>query len=710
MTLPAGMKDFSTVVYQAIQKNHAAEEHIISSERHYLLHVSPYETKVGGKRGAIIVMLDYTEQLAAESEVRQNREILLSIMNNSTSIVSLKDMKGRYEFVNRRFEQFFEVGMESVLGKTDAQLFPRKLADDFRTKELDVARKKSVLEFEDHLDLSAEKERILHSVRFPLLNEDGEVYSICTQATDVTDQKHAEDQLRLAARVFDRAGEGVIITDPNQIILTVNGAFTRMTGYTAEEAIGKTPSLLSSGKHSKDFYRDLWECLLTKGWWQGEMWNKRKNGEIYLEWLNINAVRDPNGEIINYVGAFSDISVVKESQRRVEFLATHDELTALPNRSLFLDRLRQAIAHADRNGNTFAVLFADLDNFKVVNDSLGHAAGDELLKEVARRLRNCVREPDTVARFGGDEFALMIEGAGALEAEMTAQRISDSMVQPYLIGRQQLYPGASLGICLYPSDGEDAETLLKNADSAMYKAKDGGRNTHHFFTEELKQAADERLKLETGLRGALAKKELFLVYQPQWDIASKRMVGVEALARWKHSGELIPPSKFIPLAEKIGLMNPLGEWIAETACKQMASWVEKGYDIPQISINVSGNQFKLGHVPAMMLHLLSHHRLDAHRVMLELTESVLMENIESIQRVLLELKALGVKISIDDFGSGYSSLTYLRKLPINELKIPREFIMDIEANLDDRSITQTILAMSQTLGFSVVAEGVETGG
>jgi len=708
LTLPAGMKDFSTVVYQAIQKNHVVEEHIYSSERHYLLHISPYETRLGGKCGAIIVMLDYTEQFAAESEVRQNREILLSIMNNSSSIVSLKDMKGRYEFVNRRFEQFFDVVKEKALGKTDAQLFPRKLADDFRNKELDVARNKSVLEFEDHLDLSAEKERILHSVRFPLLNEKGEVYSICTQATDVTDQKHAEDQLRLAARVFDRAGEGIIITDPNQKILTVNDAFTRMTGYTAEEAIGKTPSMLSSGKHSKEFYRDLWEKLLSRGWWQGEIWNKRKNGELYLEWLNINMVRDPKGKVINYVGAFSDISVVKESQRRVEFLATHDELTALPNRSLFLDRLRQAISHAERSGNTFAVLFADLDNFKVVNDSLGHAAGDELLNEVARRLRNCVREPDTVARFGGDEFALLIEGAGALEAEMTAQRISDSMVQPYLIGRQQLYPGASLGICLYPNDGGDAETLLKNADSAMYKAKDGGRNTHHFFTEELKQAADERFKLESGLRGALAKKELFLVYQPQWDIASKRMVGVEALVRWKHSGELIPPSKFIPLAEKIGLMNQLGEWIAETACKQMARWVAEGYDIPQISINVSGNQFKLGHVPAMMLHLLSQHRLDANRVMLELTESVLMENIENIQRVLLELKALGVKISIDDFGSGYSSLTYLRKLPINELKIPREFIMDIVDNLDDRSITQTILAMSQTLGFSVVAEGIET--
>ncbi len=708
LRLPLGMKDFSGIVHEAVNSNVQMEEHVFSNERHYLLHVSPYETKIRSSRGAIIVMLDYTERLAAEREVRKNREILLAIMNNSTSIIALKDLAGRYEFVNQQFERFFQVSAANMIGKTDAQLFSRKMADDFRTKELEVVRKKSVLEFEDHLMLTSDRERFLHSVRFPLLDADGEVYSVCTQASDVTEHKHAEDQLRLAARVFDRAGEGIIVTDPQQKILTVNEAFTQMTGYTSDEAIGKTPALLSSGKHDKEFYLDLWNRLSSHGWWQGEIWNKRKNGEIYPEWLTINAVRDTQGQIVNYVGIFSDISIVKESQRKVEFLATHDELTGLPNRTLFLDRLRQAIAHAERSDDTFCVLFVDLDNFKVINDSLGHAAGDDLLKEISRRLRDCLRGPDTVARFGGDEFALLIEDANVADAEMTAQRIAESLLHPHLIGRQNVYPGASIGICMYPNDGTDPETLLKNADSAMYKAKDGGKNTHHFFTEELKQAADERLKLETGLRSAIAKKELSLVYQPKWDIASQRMIGVEALVRWNHADGDIPPSKFIPLAEKIGLIEQLGEWIAATACKQMAEWSKKKYPIPQVSINISAEQFKRSNIPALMLRLLSQHRLDANRVMLELTESALMEDIESIQQVLLELKALGVKISIDDFGTGYSSLAYLRKLPINELKIPREFIMDIDNNEDDESIARTILVMAQTLGFSVVAEGVET--
>lgn len=708
MRLPVGMKDFTAMIQESIASNRPIEERIFSNERQYLLHVSPYETKVRGNRGAIIVLLDHTERLAAEYEVRKSRELLLSIMNNSASIVSLKDLAGRYEFVNHQFETLFNVTYDQVLGKTDAQLFPRKLSDDYRTKELEVVRTKRVLEFEDQLTFGADQEVFLHSVRFPLLAEDGEVYSVCTQSTNITESKHAQDQLRLAARVFDRAGEGIIVTDPHQKILTVNVAFTQVTGYEASEVIGKTPSILSSGKHDKDFYSNLWTHLSSDGWWQGEIWNKRKNGETYPEWLTINVVRDQIGNVANYIGIFSDISIVKESQRRVEFLATHDELTGLPNRSLFLDRLRQAIAHSERSLNSFSVLFVDLDNFKVVNDSLGHAAGDDLLKEISGRLRNCVRVPDTVARFGGDEFALLIEDATVSEAELTAQRIAESLLKPFQVGRQNLYPGASIGICMYPEDGTDPETLLKNADSAMYKAKDGGKNTFHFFTDELKQAADERLKLENGLRGAIGRKELFLVYQPKWDTSCKRVVGVEALARWKHGENMIPPAKFIPLAEKIGLIEPIGEWIATTALKQIAEWKKKGLDIPQVSINISADQFKRGNIPAMMLRLLSSYRLDASHVMLELTESALMEDIDAIQQELLELKALGVRVSIDDFGTGYSSLAYLRKLPIHELKIPREFIVDVGHNPDAQAIAKTIIAMANTMGFDVVAEGVES--
>ncbi len=704
-----GMKEFSTVVHEAIVNNRVSETQVFSNERHYLLHVSPYDTKIRGHNGAIIVLLDHTERLVAERDMRKNREILLAIMNNSTSIIALKDLAGRYEFVNREFEKFFGLKSEEVLGKTDAQVLSRKTADDFRAKELDVVRLRTSLEFEDHLMFSNGQERFLHSIRFPLLTEDGVVYSICTQSTDVTEHKRAEDQLRLAARVFDRSGEGIIVTDAHQKILTVNNAFTQVTGYESEEAIGQTPRLLSSGKQDGLFYKSMWTHIETHGWWQGEVWNKRKNDEIYPEWLTINAVNDPEGNVINYVGIFSDISVVKESQRKVEFLATHDELTGLPNRALFLDRLRQAIAHAERGVDTFAVLFIDLDNFKVINDSMGHAAGDDLLKEIAARLRDCVRGSDTVARFGGDEFALLIEEATVAEAEMTAQRIADAMLRPHPIGRQNVYPGASIGICLYPNDGLDPETLLKNADSAMYQAKDGGKRSHHFFTDELKRIADERLKLETELRGAIERNELFLMYQPQFDISSRRLVGVEALARWQHPTEgLILPSKFITLAEKSGIIDRLGEWIAATACKQMAEWVATGVPIPRVSINVSPYQFRRSNVPALMLRLLSQYNLNPHHVMLELTESALAEDIEQAQQMLQELKSLGIRLSIDDFGTGYSSLSYLTKLPIYELKIAQQFVTDIANSEEAVAIAKTILVMAQTLGFSVVAEGIET--
>ncbi len=709
LRLPPGMQDFSPSIRQAIETNRVVEAPVFSSERHYLLHVAPYDTKLRGNHGAIVVMLDHTERLAAEREVRKNREMLLAIMNNSTSIITLKDLSGRYEFVNHQFETFFDVDADKVIGMTDAKVMTRKMADDFRAKELDVARQRKPLEFEDHLVFPSQGDRFLQSMRFPLLTEDGVVYSICTQSVDITEHKHAEDQLRLAARVFDRAGEGIVVTDAKQVILTVNEAFTNVTGYSAEEVIGKTPGVLASGKHNEEFYLDMWTRLKSQGWWQGEVWNRRKNGEIYPEWLTVNSVKDTEGRTVNYVGIFSDITIVKESQRRVEFLATHDELTSLPNRALFHDRVRQAIARSERTEATFAVLFIDLDNFKVVNDSMGHAAGDDLLMEIARRMRECVRGSDTVARFGGDEFAMLLEGASVADAELTARRIAEAMERPHLIGRQSLYPSASIGICLYPNDGRDVETLLKNADSAMYQAKDGGKNTHHFFTDALKLAADERLKIESGLRDAVEKKQLLLLYQPQIDIVSGRLIGVEALVRWQHPEEgLIPPLRFIPLAEKNGQIDLIGEWVASTACHQMASWVTQGYNVPRVSINVSAEQLRRTNMPALMRRLLSHYHLDATRVVLELTESALAENAERVQLMLRELKLLGIQLSIDDFGTGYSSLAYLRRFPLDELKIDKSFVTDIGQNLDDRAIAQTIVVMAQTLGFKVVAEGIET--
>jgi len=711
MRLPPGMQDFSSRIDEAIEANRTIEESIFSNERHYLLHISPYEKTIkAGARGAIVSLMDHTERMAQERTIRESRERLLAIMNNSTSIITLKDLAGRYEFVNAKFEKTYGLTSHEVIGKTDAQVFSAKVADDFRAKELEVIRRQQPIESEDRL-FFAEGDCYLLTVRFPLFGADNVVQGVCTQSTDITARKHAEEQLRLAARVFDRAGEGIVVTDAEERILTVNDAFSTVTGYTAEEVIGKTPAILNSGKHPKEFYEEMWVALKNQGWWQGEMWNRRKNGELYPEWLSINTVCDAEGKVLNYVGIFSDITVVKESQRRVEFLATHDELTTLPNRGLFLDRVRQAIARARRQRTPFGVFFVDLDNFKIVNDSLGHHAGDEMLKEVALRLRECLRAADTVARFGGDEFALLIEETSPTEADMTARRIGDAMLRPMSLAGQTVHASASIGISLFPDDGEDAETLLKHADGAMYQAKESGKRTHQFFTSDLKKAADERLQLETGLRRAIEKNELFLMYQPQIDIATGALVGVEALVRWQHPDHgLVPPLKFIPLAEKTGLIDHVGEWVADAACRQLATWLAQGHDMPRVSINVSPEQLRRMHVPNSIRRLLDHYRLDAGRLTIELTESALMADPDQAQKMLRDLKALGVALSIDDFGTGYSSLSYLRRYPLDELKIDRSFVDEVATNPDDRAIAQTIIAMAATLGLSVVAEGIETQG
>jgi two-component system, chemotaxis family, CheB/CheR fusion protein len=708
LRLPPGMQDFSALVHEAIRADQPTEESIFSNERHYLLHISPYQTVKPGFRGAVICLMDHTERLGQERIIRESRERLLAIMNNSTSLISLKDLAGRYEFVNRQFERTFGVEIADVVGKTDAQIFTDKIVKDFRAKELEVIHHQQAVESEDTL-LRADGNRHLLSIRFPLFSIDNVIQGICTQSSDITERKHAEEQLRLAARVFDRAGEGIVVTDAHQNILTVNDAFTQVTGYRADEVIGYTPALLKSERQTRDFYLDMWEALKEKGWWQGEIWNRRKSGEMYPEWLTINTVHDSEGKVTNYVGIFSDITVVKESQRRVEFLATHDDLTALPNRTLFIDRVRQAIARNDRHKDVFAVFFVDLDNFKIINDSLGHAAGDELLKEIGAQLRQCVRGADTVARFGGDEFALILEETDIGGADLAARRIFDALSRPVNIAGHSIYVGASIGIAFYPNDGGDPETLLKNADSAMYQAKAAGKRIHQFFTTDMKTAADEYLLLTNGLRRAIESDELFLMFQPQYALAGDRLIGCEALIRWRHPERgVIMPGTFIPLAEKSGLIHHLGDWVADAACRQLAGWVAQGLASPRLSFNVSAEQFRRPNLPTTLKRLIARYHIDASWLTVELTESALMHDPDQSLRLLRDLKALGVALSIDDFGTGYSSLSSLRRFPIDELKIDRSFIDGVGKNPDDRAIARTILAMADTLGLSVVAEGIET--
>jgi two-component system CheB/CheR fusion protein len=704
--LPPGMSDFSAAVVRALQSSTMVEEPLFSNERHYHLHVSPYETAIPGSHGAIITLVDNTEQLALDREVRENRDRLLSIMNNSTSIITMKDLAGRYEFVNHQFEQVFRKSAADVIGKTDAQIFTPRIADEFRAKELEVARRQKPIEYEDHIPLH-EGDRYLLAIRFPLIGADQIIYGICTQATDITARKKAEQQLQLAARVFDRSSEGIVVTDADQRILTVNDAFTKVTGYTSQEVVGKKPRMFKSGRQGPEFYQAMWESIITQSWWQGEIWNRRKNGEIFPEWLTINAVHDADGNVINYIGLFSDISVVKESQQRVEFLATHDELTGLPNRALFLDRVHQMVARAQRQQINFSVLFIDLDNFKVVNDSLGHSAGDQLLKEIARRLGDCVRTVDSVARFGGDEFAMLIESATISEAELMAQRIGSELAKTICIAGEDLVASASIGICMYPEDGDTAEILLKNADAAMYQAKEAGKSMYRFFTADLKLAADDRLRIESSLRQGIKHGELELFYQPLIALDDGHLAGIEALVRWNHPEQgLLLPERFLPMAEKSQLIEQISEWVLNRACQQLASWEKYGSQVPRLSINVSAEEFRRGRLAALLSRQLNLHELSADRLAIEITEPALMHDTEH-QR-LKALKELGVHLSIDDFGTGFSSLTCLRLYPVDELKIHTSFVADIVDSADARTIARTVIAMAQSLGMQVIAEGVET--
>ncbi len=705
--LPQGMPDFTTLVKQVIREGRPVDQPLNSISRHYALHISP-KVSPKGIRGAIVLLVDDTELHAAQQIVATSEQKLMAIMNASPTLSSMKDTAGRYLFVNQKFEAEFGVEAREILGKTDRQVFGGRMADTFREHDLEVLRTNTQLELEE-LATTPRGERTLHSIRFPLFGEDDVAYAVCTQSADITDRKHAEDQLRLAARVFHNSGEGILVTDAQARILTVNEAFKQVTGYSESEAIGNTPAMLNSGKHSPEFFEEMWKSIDKKGWWQGEVWNRRKNGELYPEWLTINCVRDADGQVVNYVGIFSDISLVKQSQQRIEYLATHDELTGLPNRMLYMDRLNIAIKKAERTGNKIAVLFVDIDNFKLINDTMGHDVGDILIKQVADLLKVCTRAGDTVSRFGGDEFTIIIEASGPEEVVAGAQRIVDTLSQPHMLRGEQVFTTASIGISLYPDDATDGQTLLKNADIAMYRAKERGKNSFQFFTGELKVTSHERMYLINELRQALGNQAFYLVYQPQINMESGRLTGVEALLRWDHEERgLIPPDKFIPLAEEVGLIGAIGEWVLNAVCRQIVAWRTTGSNPPRIAINLSPYQFRKAHVPSLIKRTLAAHRIEPNCLALELTEHALVDDTDYMLQMLNELKDLGVHLAVDDFGTGYSSLSYLKRYPINEIKIDRSFVDGIADDANDRAIARAIIAMADVMGMQVVAEGVET--
>lgn len=517
-------------------------------------------------------------------------------------------------------------------------------------------------------------------------------------------------RLRLLETVFQRNPAAIMITDRDGRIVAVNPAFVRLTGFCAEEVLGRTPAMLKSGRHEAAFYGEMWRKLLADGEWSGEIWDRRKDGTHYPKWLSISAVRSgEHGPVTHYVATFNDLSLSKVAEERIRALAYHCPLTGLPNRLLLKDRLQHALANARRGRSGLAVLFVDLDHFQYVNDSLGHAVGDQFLTEIAGRLNVCIREIDTVARVGGDEFVIVLENLrDKADVVAIAGKIRAALTRPIQVGARPLHASASLGIALYPEDGEDADTLMRNADTAMYQAKAQGRDTHQFFAPHMNDHVRERLDLENTLRQALERDEFELFYQPIVDLRNDMLVCAEALIRWRRPDiGLVAPDKFIPIAEETGFIVEIGEWVLQRACRDFAAWRAQGVSPPRFSVNVSPRQFRQPGLSARIRAILAAHDVAALELDLEVTEGALMDRPEIAARILGELKAMGVGIVIDDFGTGYSSLAYLKIFPIDKLKIDRSFVRDILTDNSDREITQAVIALSHNLGLYVVAEGVE---
>ena len=519
----------------------------------------------------------------------------------------------------------------------------------------------------------------------------------------------AEADLRLAAKVFEGSVEGIMITDADACILRVNRAFQEITGYSEQEVVGKTPRVLQSGRHDETFYRDLWSSMKQGGYWQGEIWNRRKNGEVFPEWLTISSVRDSDGKVSHYIGGFTDLSHQKRAEEHIEHLMYYDPLTDLPNRALFRDRFRHAMLQARRGGDQQAFLLLDLNQFIKVNETLGHHIGDQLLNRVGQRLARSVRAQDVVARLGGDEFAIALRvqhGTSDLLAQLKV--ILDAFASPFRIADEELFLTPKIGLSLYPDDAGDYDELLRYAEAALRHAKQIGA-TFQFFERSLSSDAHERLNMENALRRALEREEFELHYQPQMDAASGRIIGLEALLRWRRGGEeMVMPGQFIPLLEETGLIIPVGEWVLQQACRDQRRWLDAGYAPLHIAVNLSPRQFRNRNLVEMIHAALSDNDIVPGLLELEITESSIMDDPEFALRTLQACHERGIRIAIDDFGTGYSSLSYLKRFPLDVLKIDQSFVADIPGDSEDEAIIDAIIVLGHRLNLRIIAEGVET--
>jgi diguanylate cyclase (GGDEF)-like protein/PAS domain S-box-containing protein len=705
-------------IWQNIVESLRHRPQIIESQhRRYDGSVFPVEINArmaeeGGKCYLIAVARDITERKQLKEALQSSETVFRELFEHMRSAVAIyaavddgKDFVFR-DF-NRSGESIERIARGEVIGRRLTEVFPG--VREFGL--LEVLRRVWKTGQAEHFPVSFYEDQRIAGWRENYIYRlaSGEVVAIYD---DVTESKQAEEQLREAAAVMQSTHEGVVVTDITPSILAVNAAYSAITGYSPEEVIGKNPNIVSSKRADTSFYEAMWKNLLKDGYWQGEIWNRRKSGEVYPQLLTISTVYNDRQEPVRYVGVFTDITLLKENQAQLEFMAHHDPLTRLPNRTLVESRLEQEIEQARRHEHQVGVLFIDLDRFKQVNDSFGHLVGDELLCAVAQRLGARLREGDTLGRLGGDEFILLVSPLReSQEAAVVARDFIAALSEPFkLSDGSEVFIGGSIGISLFPQDGESVSEMMKNADAAMYLAKESGRNQFSFYTRELNAGARAKLALENDLRRALVKNELMLHYQPKVDMKSGHVCGAEALARWMLTdGSMVSPADFIPLAEKSSLILNLGAWVIEHACMQIRAWLDAGLQDVCIAINISARQFRSGNLDKQLEQVLKQYRLEGQHLELELTESMLMHEPEQAVTTMHKLKQLGVKISLDDFGTGYSSFGYLSRFPIDTLKIDQSFVRNVVTDPDAAEIASAIIGLAHRMKLRVVAEGVETG-
>ncbi|MCB5206905.1 bifunctional diguanylate cyclase/phosphodiesterase [Methylovorus mays] len=661
----------------------------------------------------VTLIIDISSRKKAEAELLKSQQDYRELVESVQAIVWRAIPGGKFTFVSNEAEAL--LGYPLAQWTQDADFWVNKIHPDDRDWVVEYCRTESLKlkSFGFDYRMIAADGRVVWMkdiVKVIPNMSNTRPAELVGVMLDITASKAAESDLRLARQVFDNTAEGIVITDPAFRVLEVNQAYQQITGYEKEEIIGKLPSVMQAGLHEQAYYDLIRQTLEHEGQWVGEIWNRRKSGESYPEWLSISKVTDAKGSVQNYVAVFTDITQRKLSEERLQFLANHDALTHLPNRALLQERIDQALNRAQRNKTAIAVLFIDLDRFKIINDTLGHQTGDMLLQEAAKRLKECLRETDTVARQGGDEFVVLVEDCGDTDYLNTiARKIMATLAQPFILVGRELFISASIGISVYPDDGLDTASLLKHADAAMYRAKESGKNTFRFYAAEANTNSVELLTLENNLRRAVERNEFVLHYQPKVDLRSQKIIGAEAVVRWQHPElGMLSPMQFIPLAEETGLIIDIGAWIMRESCRQAVEWQQLTGQNVRVAVNLSARQFRDETLRQTIADALAESGLTPDCLELEITESMIMHNAERAREVLQHFHDLGAHVLIDDFGTGYSSFGYLKHFPIDSLKIDRSFVRDIPDDVDDMAITQAIIAMAHSLQIKVVAEGVET--